>query len=434
MTYSPFKEVPVSDLRGADLEQLSEVPEGWFIEYKRAPCSAKDYAKEVSAFANSQGGWIFVGLGEDPSTKLPTAGPGIVSSDALRLRDAARDAIMQNLSPPPHVEFRVVDGPISSLRVSENHSVLVIHVPESRDTPHIHSSGKIYRRQADAAQPIRDRAELDTLVARRTELWNLVDEQLNIGFEERWGDEIPVPWIHIALVPDPVRGPDATLMMFDKFQEILREPAGIQLPDVYPSALGFAARNHSQQEAPHGAATTLEYAQGGAFYITLPLSVGGMSTAEPAAFLDGPSGVRFTTLLHRKGYEQATVIDGTALASCLFCMAQHMGRILKEVGGPERYLARIRMRNVFRRVPFFDAASYIDWCERNTVPVIHRDRFQIPWPQKRWQTIDKIGDREAVFQILVDVFRAFGVDHRILGSVVAEGMQASRLSPSSRIR
>ena len=66
MTFNPFKKARAAELDANDLSTLVDIPEGWFVEYKRDPCLPKVYAKEASAFANTHGGWLFVGLEEDP--------------------------------------------------------------------------------------------------------------------------------------------------------------------------------------------------------------------------------------------------------------------------------------------------------------------------------------------------------------------------------
>lgn len=63
----------------------------------------------------------------------------------------------------------MIEGPIPELSVAEDRAILLIHMHESQNTPHIHSSGKVYSRQADVADPVplTDRAELDELYSRR---------------------------------------------------------------------------------------------------------------------------------------------------------------------------------------------------------------------------------------------------------------------------
>ena len=225
MTFTPFKKTSITELDAADLALLIDIPEGWFIEYKSEPCKPKDYAKAASAFANSKGGWMFIGLKEDPETRKPLGGPGLQTSEASKFLDAARDAIFQNLSPSPYIELTTVSGPIPALFIPNDRCILVIHIPESQNTPHIHCSGKIYRRQADSSDPVEvtDRAELDALYKRAENLHNLIDEKLDLGFDDAWRDYKESPWLYYAIVPDPALSfypNDINLKKFRSFYQI----------------------------------------------------------------------------------------------------------------------------------------------------------------------------------------------------------------------
>lgn len=426
MAYTLFDGIQFDDLAAIHIGSLADKPEGWFVEYKREPCASKDYAKEAGAFANSQGGWIFVGLGEDPQTRLPTAGPGVVKSDAARLRDAARDAIMQNLSPAPTIELKVVDGPMPSLGIAEDRSILVIRVAQGVETPHVHSSGRIYIRRADAAHVVEDRAELDALHARRAQARDVADEELELGFDTHWVDAISAPWVHVALIPHPANTSKQRALVFDQFKQAVNASDGrtLHLPDVYPSALGYVARNHSHQEIPHGAATTLEYASSGAFYITMPLSVGETSGPELASFMEGGLGLRFVELLHRRRFERVGVIDGTSLATCMVGFGEYIERILAQTGAAGTYIGRIRVYNVFRRVPFFESEAYVSWCEKNAIPVVLRNEFRIPWPRKQWFPVEDIQASDVSITILMELLYAFGIEDRIITSLVPETLRA----------
>jgi len=83
MTYKPFGNSKFDALNAGDLARLAHIPEGWFVEYKREPCKPDRYAKEVSAFANAHGGYLFVGLEEDATTHLPSGGPGFRATKLL---------------------------------------------------------------------------------------------------------------------------------------------------------------------------------------------------------------------------------------------------------------------------------------------------------------------------------------------------------------
>lgn len=421
VNYNPFGKASATELTATDLAVLIDVPEGWFIEYKREPDNPKDYAKEASAFANSRGGWIFVGLAEDSSTHKPSGGPGIPKANAQQLLDAARDAITQNLSPAPYIELKVVGGPIPELLVPDDRSILVIHIPESKNTPHIHSLGKIYKRQVDAACPvsITNRAELDELYERKKRLVELADEQLNVGFDEQWAKDIESPWIHVALTPDSIESNNIRPIRFESFGAIVKAGGDKpMLPDIYPSSFGYVARNHSHQTSPNGAAVSFEYAHNGAFYLSIPLSSGSLSAVT--TFNEDEPGRRFARLLEEKKFGQARIFDGTYLIACLYALFRYVRLLLEQADISCKYYCRIRFRNFFRYVPFYASETYINWCEKNSIPVLHRNNFQLPWQSKNFFEIQNLHAENVVGQLVIEVMRTLGVNDEIMGQVAVD--------------
>ena len=151
--YNPFK-CPLEELDITGIEELINVTEGWFVEYKRE-CAPKSFGKEVSAFANSHGGWLVVGLDEDEKTGKPNgSGPGIDSRIVRKLMDSYRDSASSQCSPAPQILIKAIEGPSKILGLAQEKSVIVVEVPESRKKPHIHCTGSIYRRQIDNSEPI----------------------------------------------------------------------------------------------------------------------------------------------------------------------------------------------------------------------------------------------------------------------------------------
>ena len=98
--YTPFDK-ELKSLSVEDLECLTEASEGWYIEYKREAVNAGAIAKSISAFANTYGGWLFLGI-EEKSREHPVAGafPGI-ARDSLdvtrRSGDTIRNSGMRNV-------------------------------------------------------------------------------------------------------------------------------------------------------------------------------------------------------------------------------------------------------------------------------------------------------------------------------------------------
>ncbi len=428
MVYNPFASSNFDDLCPRDLACLVDVPEGWFIEYKQEPCGPDKYAKAVSAFANAHGGYLFVGLEEDARTRCPSGGPGLPRDTITRTIDSVRDSIAQHLSPTPYFEIKVVDGPIPQLAIPVDRCVVVVHVPESKNTPHIHSSGRIYRRQADAAEPISitDRAELDELYSRHSKFVELLDQELEFGLDDRWVAEFSTPWVHIAIASVPARRHKLLKIGIDRFRRILSStPDSVRFPDIYPSALGYVARNARHQDIPDGPAVTFEYALGGAFYVTIPLSTTPWSPGETVSFCHNQIGKEFASLLRTRSFQHAKLLDGTYLSSNCWGLGVLIQQIAQEVGIQGEVFIRIQLRNTFRCIPFFNSSSYLEWCKTHTVPVIHRGSFQIPPFKKHWLAIGDLSSTELTLMPLVHILATFGVSAEIVSAVTQESVHAS---------
>ena len=163
--YSPF-EKPLKELEAEDLEVLTRAYEGWHIEYKEEVPKAPAIAKSVSAFANTQGGWLFYGI-EEKSKDDPVAGsfPGIDRANVESLWQRIQQAVPGNATPPPYFDIKVVWGPCDVIGLAADKGIICIHVRWSLAAPHVHRDGRIYRRVGDQSdpKPENDRFLLDQL-------------------------------------------------------------------------------------------------------------------------------------------------------------------------------------------------------------------------------------------------------------------------------
>lgn len=111
-----------------ELYSLIQTGEGQLLEFKRAGTS--HLGREISAFANSLGGRILIGV-DDSGTIHPVR-------DGNGLRSEVQ-SIARNMDPPLMLDVEEVNG------------VLIVCVPASRFKPHS-SSGKFYLREGASCQ------------------------------------------------------------------------------------------------------------------------------------------------------------------------------------------------------------------------------------------------------------------------------------------
>ena len=104
-----------------ELVQLVSLGEGAFLEFKHRVPRPERIAKEVIAFANSNGGRILLGVSDDGSV------PGV--RDATEEEFALTQALKNYVDP-------AIDISIERVVVNDSRDVLVVTVPESPDKPH----------------------------------------------------------------------------------------------------------------------------------------------------------------------------------------------------------------------------------------------------------------------------------------------------------
>ncbi len=157
----PINEIEFEEVKAFCDEQIEENRR---VEYKKAFSSKdekKQIAKEISAFANTHGGIILVGVGEkDRKPKLPIDGIDYVKG----LNEKVTSIALKNIYPPVFPETKVC-------RFGDNleKAVVVIRVQESDETPHtVERTTGIYVRVDSQSEPQRAPfEEIEWLMNRR---------------------------------------------------------------------------------------------------------------------------------------------------------------------------------------------------------------------------------------------------------------------------
>ncbi|MFN0100875.1 MAG: helix-turn-helix domain-containing protein [Bryobacteraceae bacterium] len=171
MRYDPFV-VPESR---SDIEELirNELQESIHLDYKdsRAVSSkARDeIAKDVSAFANSDGGVLIYGVSE--TNHLPTSiDQGV--DDAAYSREWIESAVLMKITPR-------VDARLAAIPVGPGRSAYVIEVPKAFRGPHQASDKRYYKRHNFSSVPMED-YEIADVRSRRNVYASLVSFRAEI--------------------------------------------------------------------------------------------------------------------------------------------------------------------------------------------------------------------------------------------------------------
>jgi hypothetical protein len=178
----------------ADIERFVEEkwPEGKTVDYKRDAYGGKDedkkeLLKDVSSFANTQGGDILIGV--DEGQGVPTGIPGVTLPDADKEKLRLEGIIRQGLEPR-------VESSIHHVGTGSGTSIFIIRVKESLLLPHrVVFQGKFgeFWARSSAGKFSMDTDELRRAFA----LSDSINEQIR-GFRQQRvaqvaGGETPIP-------------------------------------------------------------------------------------------------------------------------------------------------------------------------------------------------------------------------------------------------
>lgn len=144
---------PPEEISAKDVEDFvsKKIEERIDLEYKdiRSFADFPQLRKEVSAFANSRGGLLILGVGESKSE--PALPSGVTWGDPGLKKETLEQAIMDGIVP------RMEAPRILPVRNNDLRQVFLIDVPRSRSPPHMVSGGdfRYYKRYNFEAVPMR---------------------------------------------------------------------------------------------------------------------------------------------------------------------------------------------------------------------------------------------------------------------------------------
>jgi hypothetical protein len=382
--YSPFS-TPLRDLGASDLPALKQTAEGWYVEYKRETPNASAIAKSISAFANTYGGWLFIGV-DEASKEIPVAGsfPGIALSEADATLQKIRKAAVDHLNPTPHFDTKIIHGPNQDLGLAADFVVICVWIPQSTLAPHVHKSGSIYRRVSDASEPKpeNDRFVLDQLWRRGDEIkrhhkdWYEMDPE----FSKREGE---LPYIRLMLIADPWAQRN---IWIDAEEKEVREALGgnsgsttIPFDSVYTYSNGYIGRQLAGNNPQNlGLTWRLRHNLISDVLIPLPL-YDGNDLEHLSIKLSGYKHVdQFTKLLLKHGASSPRVVDLNYVLNVLTGVAETQARLLGLVGWNENYFFKIKLLNSWRTIPYLDIPHVLDRLEKNGLSMCLDQTSSVP--------------------------------------------------------
>lgn len=365
LAFDPFGK-PLDSLNARDLSRLRDVTEGWYVEYKRELPNAKAIAKSISSFANTYGGWLFVGV-EECSKDHPVAGafPGIPEENLESALHSVRQALASCLSDAPYIQIHSIQHHDDFPDLLPGRIVICIHVPRSLQAPFVHSSGQIYRRVADGSEPKpeTDRHLLNQLfnrgkgVEREIRRWVKREPEFSKA-------EAKAPYIRLLFFPDIWREESPWLASsLGEVREIFREDQNefISLPfnSVHPTHRGFVARQIAR-DFPDRLGLTWNLTRHLVSEVIIPVGLYKGELHEIRPHLPQYSHANsFITELKTKGFNQVAVVDLNFLFHVMCGIANKYESILEKAKWEKGFSFKAIVLNCWRVTPFLDTDNFI---------------------------------------------------------------------------
>lgn len=381
-SFFPFQR-PLRDLQVSDLTVLKDVSEGWYVEYKRECGGTRVAAKSLSSFANSYGGWLFYGI-EESTDGQHRAGKftGILREHVEEVVKWLQQGSSIHVSPSPYYEHRVLYGPDDTLQLPEGRGIIVVHIPMGNNAPYLHSTGRFYRRVADASDPVHetDRHFLDLLWQRGKSQRDRFKERISGAVPGSYGpSDVMQPRITLFFFPDPW-GEQAinSRISFEEFASVMRAPdmelPGVPFDNIQSSSKGFIARQRKNSH-PGGPTLEWEYGYDCSSRITVPLSyfaIPGLSVSD----LGGYESVRpFFKHCYEKNLSELPILDLSHAFLLLTAVTYQLRSLLAgdSFPGDQTLYFKARITGCSRKLVFLDLSVFMQFIEEYGVPMVPED-------------------------------------------------------------
>ena len=145
------------------LNAINEIEESFFFEFKEDGVKPSKLIEEISAFANTYGGYIFLGVADDKTIV------GCKEWNEQRIFSVIHDSI----SPTPSFD-------VKKFQFGEDKVIYILRIDEGAEPPYITNKGMIYERISSSSCVVKDSNKLSQMFLKRKEEEKAIEKKITI--------------------------------------------------------------------------------------------------------------------------------------------------------------------------------------------------------------------------------------------------------------
>lgn len=395
-SYSPFhnakgNQLPLSKILFSHIRQLEDVDEGYNIEYKSEwndNFKKKHLAKVITSFANTEGGWLFVGV--DDAGKFVG-----IEKQRTDFSQQIGQILKTNVSPYPTFETKFVK------EKGSNKGVLIVYVHEGDKPPYV-CTGSVYVRIGSNKEPVpaSNRGIIDNLTEKRNRYRDQMDK---FCINEFYDESVTFPYASLYMYNTIKKTSDLAEIWFDreKTAEFAKKHGGLSWTITPESIVLF----HSDIIQKNNVSATIEVFFDGSIKLFVP-------------FLGVPDDVHeeFAELVSMKNdkimLDDFTPLDGFWIYHSLKEMIGHALDIISELcQNKDGYQLKVCLENIKDAYIYYalERDAWADYVIENGLKLSRKASYESQYSPLFTKERTKNSQLHIEFLLAFHLFPAFGL-------------------------
>lgn len=379
--FNPFNSKPIELLEETDLNLLiqNNVSEGWFVEYKAQIPDNSKIAKSIASFANSEGGWLVIGIIDDTDN----AAKEIVGFNISKLKqpkEHVKNIVSTHITPVPFFESKLIT-------LANGNGLLVIKIDKSEESPHILSDGKIYRRIGEGSEPIAEtnRYAVDELYKRNKntkDYFERFSKNTYVMSKRQKNQEMAFIEIYFFCMPvDSKYFPDFYTSEFaEKIRKNFLTPvnfikglsmtSNIDVSFFQASSGSYILRPNQAQINPQLVSIVIEIFENRSCKILIPIEE---ITTAPVC-----ENEHLDKILKEMDLNSIRIIDGYNFTIRFLTIVEQYLSLLDQDNGQFRLGTRMKLTGLWNKALYIDDERYLAYVKKFGLPLSLKDEIEIP--------------------------------------------------------